>query len=108
MRLYFIVLKDITDGGIKNQIGHDYGQQHLNFAIETNDATMKRFLMDGLKKIQLSENISHPSSRVLPQILSLSFHLSHPTSSLLNPIKLTSQGYNANGVPKRKKTENRR
>lgn len=25
----------LTDGRIKNQIGHDYGQQHLNFAIET-------------------------------------------------------------------------
>jgi hypothetical protein len=26
---------ELTDGEVGNQIGHDYGQQHLNFAIET-------------------------------------------------------------------------
>lgn len=61
---------------------------------------MKRFVMGELKKIQLLENISPPSFSRTPKTHSLS--LSFPTSPL-NPIKLTSQGYNANGVPKGRK-----
>lgn len=101
-------------------LGHDYGRQHLNFAIWRQlaataaaiattssskskmlfeyDATMKLppSLLMGmkLKRIQLLKNINISSTLQEVRV--------PPPPSPINPIKLTSQGYNANGSPKRR------
>lgn len=108
----------LTDGekDKKKVLGHDYGRQRLNFCHWTkkkkrwttgdrrrhyiqlwrnNEAFVVGMI---LRRIQLSENINnfHPPGTFPPCRMS---------SIVINPIILTSQGYNANATPKRRITD---